>query len=174
MTNKDITGWMLIVLTSIVLSAQQTAPNEAYPDKTQIESNQHSEQQISVTVDGTPACSKEFELRTVQKGVYRVGGSVVPPKSTQSPAAHFSDEARKEARKFVKSQHLKRFEAVSIVRLTVDADGQPRDICIVKEAGFSLDRQAYQGVEQYRFQPATLNGEPVPVRIEVAVTFKLW
>jgi protein TonB len=174
MTNKDITGWMLIVLASVMLSAQQTAPNEDHPDKTQIESNQPNEQQLSVTTDGTPACSKEFELRTIPKGVYRVGGGVAPPKATKSPEAHFSDEARKEARKFVKSHHLKNFEAVSIVRLTVDTEGKPGDICIVKEAGFSLDRQAYQGVEQYRFQPATLNGEPIPVRIEVAVKFKLW
>jgi protein TonB len=134
------------------------------------------ERQLKTTADGFLSCpsdSSQMKLKP-RPGVYRVGGGVQPPKAVNSPSATFSDEARKEARKYMRKQHLKTFEAVSIVEVTVDEKGKPQDLCIAKEAGYGLDKRAYDAVRMYIFQPATLNGDPVAVRIAVEVAFKLY
>jgi protein TonB len=37
-----------------------------------------------------------------------------------------------------------------------------------------LDEKAIEAVSQWRFQPATLNGQPVAVQINVEVSFRLY
>jgi TonB family protein len=43
----------------------------------------------------------------------------------------------------------------------------------VQSAGYGLDAKAEEAAQQYRFAPATKDGQPVPVRITVVMTFKL-
>ncbi|MGA2672663.1 MAG: energy transducer TonB [Terracidiphilus sp.] len=127
-----------------------------------------------LTADGVPSCPEEFKSRSLPEGVYRVGGNVLPPIPTSNPEAKFSDEARKYARSVMKTQHIKRFEAKSLVGLTVDTNGLPQNICVLNEMGHGFDRRAFDAVAGYRFNPATLDGKPVPVRLAVEVTFALW
>ncbi len=70
----------------------------------------------------------------------------------------------------IKKQHLSNFQAVSLVTITVDGD--PKDLCLNRSAGYGLDKQAALTVEKYRFSPATLNGKPVPVRMSIEVNLK--
>ena len=70
--------------------------------------------------------------------------------------------------------HLKPFEAISLITLIVDAEGNPQNVCVKKPAGYGLDGQAVRAVEQYRSDPATRDGSPVPVRISVEVNFRLY
>jgi hypothetical protein len=75
-----------------------------------------------------------------------------------------------EALRFVRNHHMSKLP-VSLVGLTVDEKGKPRDICILKEIGYGLDKVAFDTVARHRFDPATLRGEPVPVRITIEVNF---
>ncbi len=48
------------------------------------------------------------------------------------------------------------------------------DISVTKSLNpWRLDRQAAEAVEQWHFAPGTLQGEPVAVRANVEVNFKL-
>ena len=94
----------------------------------------------------------------------------MPPKPTKTPDPTFSDEARK----FIKDQHIKNFDATSLVSLIVDTTGMPQDICVVREAGHGLDRKAVDSVGKYRFRPATRDNKPVPVRLMVEVRFQTY
>jgi TonB family protein len=106
-----------------------------------------------------------------EESVYKVGGSVKPPKVTNHVAASFSDEARKMAKK----KHLKSFQAISLITLIVDAQGNPQNACVMKSAGYGLDGEAVKAVNKYRFEPATKeDGTPVPVSITVEVNFRLY
>lgn len=64
----------------------------------------------------------------------------------------------------------------SRVRLagTVDQDGAFTDLCILVPGGAGLDDKAMAAVKTWRFEPATLQGEPVAVRIPVEVDFRLY
>jgi TonB family protein len=55
------------------------------------------------------------------------------------------------------------------VNMTVDATGKPTDIAIAQSAGEGVDKEVLALVNQYRFQPGTLDGQPfaIPVHLQV-------
>jgi hypothetical protein len=161
---------LLFALSCSPIRAQQSTPvgNE-------LKSAEEKESTARLTADGVPLCSEQLKSwSSLPKGVYRVGGKVLPPTPTKTPDPTFTDEARKYARNLMKTQHLKRFEAKSLVGATVDTDGVPQNLCVFKELGYGLDRRAYDAVSTWRFHPATLDGNPVPVRLTVELTYALW
>lgn len=95
--------------------------------------------------------------------LHKVGDGVTPPRATYSPDPEYSEQARKE----------KYMSAVSIAG-TVDPQGAFTDLCVSRAAGAGLDEKAMESVSTWKFEPATLNGEPVAVRIHVEVTFRLY
>jgi TonB family protein len=93
----------------------------------------------------------------------KVGNGVLPPHATNSTDPEYSDAAR-------------RMKYQSRVRLagTVDPQGAFTDLCVLVAAGAGLDERAVSAVKTWRFEPATLNGEPVAVRINVEADFRLY
>jgi periplasmic protein TonB len=53
-------------------------------------------------------------------------------------------------------------------------DGVPRDIRVSRALGMGLDEKAIEAVHTWRFQLATQDGHPVPVMMEVEVSFHLY
>ncbi len=70
----------------------------------------------------------------------------------------------------------RRMKYQSRVRLagTVDLQGTFTDLCVLVPAGAGLDEKAMSAVKTWRFEPASLGGEPVAVRINVEVDFRLY
>jgi hypothetical protein len=169
LTRSCSTFSLALGLTCIMMHAQQGASEIKGST-----SEQPAISSPSFTADGVPSCPAEMNPRSLPEGVYRVEGNVLPPVTLKDPEATFSDEARKYARSIMKQRHLKRFEAKSLVGFTVDTNGLPQNICVLKELGHGFDRRAFDSATAYRFKPATLNGKPVPVRIAVEMTFALW
>jgi TonB family protein len=91
-----------------------------------------------------------------------------PPPGTKPPVllnnvmAEFSDDAKRN-----------KIQGVVIVSLVVDEEGMPTDIQLVRGVGHGLDENAIAAVSQYRFQPATLDGNAIAHRITVEVDFHL-
>jgi len=107
-------------------------------------------------------------------GIYQVGNGVQPPKVIYSVDPEYTDLARR-----------KKLAGISVVEAVVDAQGNPQGVHVKKSMGEtvskklraaaeSLDRQAILSVSQYRFQPATYHGKPVPCRINVVVNFQFY
>ncbi len=57
------------------------------------------------------------------------------------------------------------------VGMTVDATGKPTDLKVIKSEDKFTDGGILSAVSQYRYKPATLDGNPVPT--EVTVNFKI-
>ena len=95
--------------------------------------------------------------------VYQVGGGVAAPKVIYAVDPEFSDEARRA-----------KFQGVCMVTLIVDAQGNPQRVHAVGHLGMGLDEKAVAAVKQYKFQPATLAGRPVPVEVYVEVDFRIY
>jgi TonB family protein len=76
----------------------------------------------------------------------------------------------------VSNQYAQEFgiAGVEMVRTVVDANGVPRQLAIGRPIGFGLDEKAVEAVKNSRFQAATLNGQPVPVVIDLVVTFRIY
>jgi TonB family protein len=51
----------------------------------------------------------------------------------------------------------------------VDKSGKPQDIKVVKSGGEIVDNQVVGAVSQYRYQPATLNGDAIAIDVNLSV-----
>ena len=84
------------------------------------------------------------------------------------PEAEFSNEVR---RLRLKGQKL---DFAAFVSFVVDTNGKPQDVCLMQSAGHGLDANADKAIERYRFEPATMDGKPVAIRIFVQVNFRAY
>jgi periplasmic protein TonB len=96
-------------------------------------------------------------------GAYSVGGGVSAPKEIFAPSPDYSEAARKA-----------KFQGEVVLSLVVDAQGNPTDIHVVKPLGMGLDEKAMEKVRTWKFIPGKRNGIPVPVRVLLDVTFRLF
>lgn len=95
-------------------------------------------------------------------GAYSVGGGVSAPKETYSPAPEYSEAARNA-----------KIQGSVVLSLVVDAQGNPKDIQVVRPLGMGLDEKALEKVRTWKFAPGMRNGVAVPVRVLLEVTFRL-
>ena len=170
-TNANANCQLLFLLLGpvcIAAAAQQSAISGSADASPQAITNQDTSKAPLKTDDRVAPCPAEFTMgSSLPERIYRVGGDVSEPMTTNTAEGTLS----REAREFVKEHHVKQFEAISLVGAIVDAHGMPQDICVLKKAGLGLDREALGVAAKYRFKPATLNGEPVPVRVTIGVRF---
>jgi TonB family protein len=92
-----------------------------------------------------------------------VGGNVKPPKLLKSVDPKFSETARQQ-----------KFSGNVEIYLWVGEDGLPSHIRIVRPVGMGLDERAVAAISQYRFAPATRDGQPVMVDLYVDVNFRIF
>jgi TonB family protein len=128
----------------------------------------------SETADGAMACASESLHGDAEHEPKSGDSKISGPELVNGQQPTFPDEARKYAHHFMKEQHAKRFETTSTVRLTVDTEGNPHNLCILHEAGHGFDRAALEAVSRYHFSPAKKDGKPVAVRLAIEVKFEIW
>ncbi|MGC2182716.1 MAG: energy transducer TonB [Terriglobales bacterium] len=96
--------------------------------------------------------------------VFRPGiGGVTQPRPIYEPDPDYSEAARKA-----------KYQGAVVLWLVVGADGLPHNIGVQRSLGMGLDEKAIAAVSTWRFQPATLNGQPVAVEVNVQVSFRLY
>lgn len=91
-----------------------------------------------------------------------VKGDVTPPEKVYFPQPRYTEEARKA-----------RIQGVVILQAVIDAQGRVERVKIVKDLPQGLGDSAVQTVKQWKFKPASLQGEPVPVYFNLTITFSL-
>jgi TonB family protein len=96
-------------------------------------------------------------------GPYRVGGGVKAPTPLETPDPEYSEEARKA-----------KYQGVVVLWLVVGPDGRPKNIKVERPLGMGLDQKAVEAVQRWKFEPATKDGKPVAVQINVEVNFRLY
>lgn len=94
--------------------------------------------------------------------VYRVGGDVLAPRAIFSPDPEYSEEARQGE-----------LQGTCLLLMVVGTDGKTHDMRIVRSLGMGLDERSVEAIRTWRFDPATKNGQPVAVAINVETRFRL-
>jgi periplasmic protein TonB len=97
------------------------------------------------------------------EGAYSVGSGVTAPVPIYSPEPAYSEEARKA-----------KFTGNVTLWIVVDAQGIVRSVKVAKSLGMGLDEEAIKAVATWKFKPAMRQGNPVPVRAAVEVSFRLF
>lgn len=95
--------------------------------------------------------------------VYRIGGGVMAPRPIYDPDPEYSDEARRS-----------KYQGVVVLWVVVGRDGLPKDVRVARSLGLGLDQKAVDAVRRWRFQPATMDGRPVAVQLNIEVSFRLY
>ena len=110
-----------------------------------------------------PAISQSPDPVPSQQTVRKVGGDVVPPTLTYQVEPKYPRPMLGRPR----TSHV-------VLGLIVDAQGLPTKIHVIATGGSDFDKNAIKAVEQYRFGPATENGKPVPVEVNIDVQFRVY
>jgi TonB family protein len=66
-----------------------------------------------------------------------------------------------------------RIQGVVILQTAIDQDGHVVDVKVLKGLHMGLTEAAVDAVKQWKFEPATIDGEPIPVSYNVTVNFRL-
>lgn len=108
------------------------------------------------------AQSKPAEPASPQAEVFDVKDVDTPPKLLKRTRPRYPVELR---RANVSGQALLQF--------VVDEKGRPRDIAVLKADHRDFAASAVKSVEEYRFEPALKNGQPVRVRLHAPIVFSI-
>jgi TonB family protein len=166
----------LFILWFALFAAQTTTPATPPPSEPPAaQSAQQSASAAPTTPTPDQAAPAKPPCRNPDaSGNYHVGCGVTPPRAIYQPAPNFSEEAKKQ-----------KIGGFTLLSLTVDAEGHPVDIHVVRSSAdridkvhravaLSLDQAAIDAVKKYRFEPATYQGKPVPVELYVEVNFEIF
>src|SRR5215469_16232779 len=96
-------------------------------------------------------------------GVLRVGEGITPPRVVYDPDPEYSPEAR-----------AARYQGTVKLWAIIGPDGRPHNLRVERSVGMGLDEKAIEAVRNWRFKPATKDGQAVAVEIEVEVGFHLY
>jgi TonB family protein len=92
----------------------------------------------------------------------RIGGNAGVPAVISQVAPEYTEQARQA-----------KWQGTVALQVTIDENGVPQDIKIVRPLGFGLDQKAIEAVQQWRFKPTLLNGKPVTVSTNIEISFRL-
>jgi TonB family protein len=91
-------------------------------------------------------------------------GGVGYPSCIYCPHPQYSGEAS-----------IKRIQGTVLTLVTISSDGRATHIEVTTKLGYGLDEAAVEAVKNWKFKPATdVDGKPVPVRVPIEVTFRLY
>ncbi|MGE5325191.1 MAG: energy transducer TonB, partial [Actinomycetota bacterium] len=97
-------------------------------------------------------------------GLARIGmKGVNRPQPIYTPAPEFSE--------FAKTAGI---QGVCVLSGIIGVDGRAHDIHIVRPLGAGLDERAIDAVRTWKFKPATMNGQPVPIEMGFEIAFNLF
>ena len=95
-------------------------------------------------------------------GPYRPGSGISPPSLLHEVKPDYTDEGRRNG-----------IEGEVELEIVVRRDGSVGEVTVRRGLGGGLDQRAVDAVRQWRFSPATRQGAPVDVIVQVSVEFRL-
>jgi hypothetical protein len=119
-----------------------------------------------------PAKSHQPRPNPDASGKYHIGDGVTAPTLIHSEEPNIPKNMRKA-----------NIPGRCLVALTVDTNGHPADIHVVRSTpdpndkgmhDIAIDLQNFciEGAQKYRFQPGTFQGKPVPVDLKVEISYQ--
>jgi TonB family protein len=163
---------VLIAASCIVPAAIQPNALQASPQQTPSTPSQPTDKQP----DTSPK-PQQPRPNPDSSGKYHVGDGVTIPKLIYSVEPEFSEKARKQ-----------KIAGNCVLSITVGTDGKVSEVHVVtsiadslrkldkkdRAAALSLDEMAVKAAQQYRFEPATFQGKPVPVDLKIGINFQVF
>jgi len=144
---KFVTGFVFCLICGACLFAQSTSTTEPKPEPP----------------SGTPGSEKPSVPLIRICGTKNPPPCATPPRPVSTPDPEYSKEAR--------DAH---YQGTCVLWLIIGTDGKPRDIRVVRGLEYGLNEKAIDAVQQWKFEPAMMEGKPIAVQVNVEVSFRLW
>jgi TonB family protein len=96
-------------------------------------------------------------------GANSVGGGVSEPIPIRKPDPPYTERAREA-----------KLQGRVVLWIVIDGEGKVSTAKVINPLGLGLDANALKTVRAWKFKPAMRNGSPVPVRVKVEITFRLF
>jgi TonB family protein len=131
--------------------------------------------QLDLTKDGKPYVAirlEKVESVPIADAEFAAGpgfearpwcDKTTPAKPVKRPDPHYPPAAR-----------LQGLEATVVVFGEVGLDGQFHNPAVITTGGPDFDAEAIDALKNWRFQPASCHGIPIPVEINIEINFKLY
>jgi TonB family protein len=94
---------------------------------------------------------------------FRAGEGIIAAKLVYGPDPHYVPLAK-----------VASFQGTTLLIANVTESGTVDEVQIVRPVGFGFDDAAVETVKTWTFKPATKNGQPVPLQINIEVNFRLY
>lgn len=117
---------------------------------------------IGDVVFGIPDAPPGLDTGPAIGDVFQIGGGVQPPQKIFAPQPKYTETARRA-----------RVQGVVILQGVLDVEGNLRRIQVVKPLAQGLTESAVETVKTWKYKPATKDGQPVAVYLNVMVHFSL-
>lgn len=86
-----------------------------------------------------------------------------PPHALSAPDPEYDEEARQA-----------RVQGTVVLWAVISEDGLTEDVRVQRSLHPGLDRKAIEAVRRWKFKPATFEGNPVKVQVNIQVNFRLY
>ena len=136
--------------------------------QTSVASEGHSSRQSSNSEPLSAPCQPQEPTATTPFDVckywsFALDPGVHAPRALSAPDPVYSETARKA-----------KISGTVVVALAINEKGGVDAVKVVRHLEPGLDQNAVDAGKQWRFTPATKNGKPVAVQIDVEMTFRLY
>jgi len=91
-----------------------------------------------------------------------IGGTVSPPTVQSKIEPEYSPEAR-----------ALKLQGTATLKMVIGTDGKAGNVALAGSLGYGLDEKALDAISQWRFNPGTETGTPVPVIATIEINFRL-
>lgn len=118
--------------------------------------------QIPRGISGSAPPRPPAPPRALPPGVQRIGGAIRAPRVIHRVDPSYPPDAR-----------AARVQGIVIVEVIVDETGMVREAHVLKGLPYGLEQAALDAVRQWRFEPATKDGQPVAVAMNLTINFRL-
>lgn len=112
--------------------------------------------------DLQPLSSDENQISHSATEPVHVGGDVISPEKIDAKQPQYTEDAR-----------LARVQGVVILQAIIDRHGEVVHVKILKGLPMGLSVNTREALETWKFNPATLHGEPVEVFYNMTTNFRL-
>jgi TonB family protein len=162
-------GFALIVGTWMILGTSLATPAQVFLQQTTTAAPATADKQSA-----HPAKPYQPRPNPDADGKYHIGDGVTTPKLILSVEPQYSERMRK-----------KKMSGSCLVSITVDVDGKVNDAHLLTstpddsdeklhDAVMDMQSNCVKAVKQYRFEPASYQGKPVPVDLKIEVNFQIF
>jgi TonB family protein len=117
---------------------------------------------FAVAIAGIALLNGNRQARAADEQIHRIGDGVSAPSVRYKVDPEYTEEARAD-----------KISGTVLLSVVVGTDGVAHDINVLKGLGSGLDEKAVAAVQNWMFQPGRLNGEPVAVRAQIEINFRL-